>query len=151
MLRMPPPMRQGSRLQIAAAMATLLPSPLAASRSISWTRGKRENRVIQTSGSAASIASFSPCTSWTMRPPCKSIDGINMGQALEADRDLSVAEVSLQLADARVGVVKDRRGQCRVGVAAREYVRKVIEPTRAAGRDDWDVDGVGDRSGHLAV
>ena len=66
--RMPPPTRQGSRPQMSATMAALSPLPIAASRSISCTRGKRENFSIHGSASAALMASFSPCTSWTTLP-----------------------------------------------------------------------------------
>ena len=76
---MPPPTRQGSRAQIEATIAALSPWPFAASRSISCTRGKRENFLIHGSGSGASIASFSPWTSWTTWPSWRSMDGNQHG------------------------------------------------------------------------
>ena len=46
---------------------------------LSWTRGKREKRWIHGSGSGASMARRSPCTSWTTWPFWRSIDGISIG------------------------------------------------------------------------
>jgi hypothetical protein len=46
-LRMPPPVWQGSRWQIMAISSRLSPRPMAASRSISCTRGYAEKRSIQ--------------------------------------------------------------------------------------------------------
>ena len=60
MLRIPPPTRHGRRRQIDAARAVLSPRPMAASRSMSCTRGKVENFSIQGSASPARIASCSP-------------------------------------------------------------------------------------------
>ena len=61
------------------------------------------------------------------------------------------AQVPLQLGHAGLGVVKDRRGQRGVGVAAREDVGEVVERAGAARGDHRNVDGVGDGGGHLAV
>ena len=53
---------------MSATIAALSPLPMAASRSMSCTRGNRENFAIHGSASGALMASFSPCTSWTTRP-----------------------------------------------------------------------------------
>ena len=58
--------------------SSLSPASLAASRSISCTFGIPWNREIHDWMSVVSTASFSPCTSCTMRPPWRSMDGINM-------------------------------------------------------------------------
>src|SRR5258706_15795938 len=65
--------------------------------------------------------------------------------------DVLLAKVPLQLGDAGVRVVENRRGERRVGVAPREYLAEMLEASRAAGRDHRDVHGVGDRGGHLTV
>lgn len=77
-VRMPPPMRHGSRRQMDLASARLLALPMAASRSMSCTFGKREKRWIHSSVSSVWMASFSPWTSWTMWPFWRSIEGISM-------------------------------------------------------------------------
>src|SRR5581483_9778125 len=83
-----------------------------------------------------------------MWPPCRSIDGISMS---ESHRDVLVAKVSLQLADARVRIMENRCGQRRVGAAAREHVVEMIESAGTARGDDRDLDRAGDGSRHLAV
>ena len=97
--------------------------------------------LIHGSGSGASIASFSPCTSWTTWPFWRSIEGISMS---EPDRN-AVRRAGSRFRSATLvfGVVKDRRGQRRVGVAAREDVGEVVEAAGAARGDDRDVHGVG--------
>src|SRR6266478_918362 len=51
---------------------------MAASRSMSCTTGYFEKRSIQYSKSSKASLSFSPWTSWTMRPPMRSIEGISI-------------------------------------------------------------------------
>src|SRR4029453_11998611 len=70
---------------------------------------------------------------------------------LEANRNVLLAQVSLQLPDARIGEVKDRRGKRGVGMAVREDVGEMIEAACAARGDDRDIDRVRDRRGHLAI
>ena len=77
-VRIPPPTRQGSSAQMCVTRSSLSPASLAASRSISCTFGIPWNREIHDWMSVVSTASFSPCTSCTMRPPWRSMDGINM-------------------------------------------------------------------------
>ena len=48
----------------------------------------------------------------------------------------------LQICNGTFSVVKDRGGEGRVGSARREHVHKVIKCTSAAGRDDWNRDGL---------
>src|SRR5687768_7138312 len=58
--------------------SSLLPRDIAASRSISCTLENFANFAIQPSRSSDAIASFSPWTSWTTRPPWRSIEGISI-------------------------------------------------------------------------
>src|SRR4029450_1223722 len=60
-------------------------------------------------------------------------------------------EMLLELADARLRVVKDRGRQRRIGVAAGEDVGEVVHRTGAARCDYGNVHRVGDGGGHLAV
>ena len=62
-----------------------------------------------------------------------------------------VVQVALQVGDAGIGVVEDRRRERRVGAAGREDVGEVLEPAGAARGDDRNVHGIGDRGGQLAV
>src|ERR671920_77860 len=52
-------------------------------------RGNRENFAIHGSGADASSANRSPCTSWTMRPPWRSIDGMSI-RVVPGCRELAV-------------------------------------------------------------
>src|ERR1035441_5228009 len=74
----PPPTWHGSRPQMLSISARFSPCRMAASRSISCTSGYFANRSIQYSKSSNASFSFSPWTNCTIRPPSKSIEGINM-------------------------------------------------------------------------
>src|ERR1700739_1659920 len=53
---------------------------------MSCTSGKRENFSIQYSKSSNERRSFSPCTSCTILPPIKSIEGISMAASQKLQR-----------------------------------------------------------------
>src|ERR1039458_1126449 len=74
----PPPTWHGSRPQIISISTRFSPCRMAASRSINCTSGYFANRSIQYSKSSNASFSFSPWTNCTIRPPSKSIEGINM-------------------------------------------------------------------------
>src|SRR5258708_36436867 len=74
----PPPTWHGRRFAIISMRLRFSPWRIAASRSISWTIGYFEKRSIQYSKSSKASFSFSPWTSWTMRPPMRSIEGISI-------------------------------------------------------------------------
>src|SRR4051812_29757002 len=146
--RIPPPTRQGSCRQMPATIAPLSPSFFDASRSISCTFSKRAKRAIQPSKSSVATASRSPWTSWTMRPPCRSIEGMSISDPY---RHIVLPEELLEIGDGVLAEVKDRRRQCGIRAAGREDVEKVIEGAGAARRDDWDADRTGDRRRQLAI
>src|ERR1700731_3628694 len=111
----PPPTWQGRRLAIISIKARLSPWRMAASRSINWTTGYLEKRSIQYSKSSKASLSFSPCTSWTMRPPIKSIEGISIcslygcleWSAGQADTDAGALEFGLERAGVGDAEVED--------------------------------------------
>src|SRR4030095_9260406 len=63
----------------------------------------------------------------------------------------ALTKMLLQIRDTRFGVVKDRRGQRRIGVAAGEDVDEMIERAGAARGDHRNVHRVRHRGRHVAV
>src|ERR1700722_16984691 len=122
----PPPTWQGRRLAIISIRARLSPWRMAASRSINCTMGYLEKRSIQYSKSSKASLSFSPCTSWTMRPPIKSIEGISMCSlygcmkvsAGPADADDCASHLGLEREGVADGEVEYAGGERHIGLAA---------------------------------
>src|SRR3954469_23184364 len=169
---MPPPTRQDRAAQTCATSTSLLPVPMAASRSISCTFGKRAKRSTHLNRSGSSMASRSPCTSWTTLPFLRSMDGMSnvtlqapgsrllalsgpgsptrpgvwslepAADSSQSHRDPMAPQVRLEISDAVLGVVEDRGGERRVGASRGEHVHEVVEGTGAAGRDDGNRHGV---------
>src|SRR4051812_44610309 len=133
---------------MSATIALLSPSFFAASRSISCTFSKRAKRAIQPSKSSVATANRSPWTSWTMRPPCRSMEGMSIS---DPHRHVVLPEELLEIGHGVLAEVKDRCGQCGVRTAGREDVEKMIEGAGASRRDDGDIDRTGDRRGQLAI
>jgi len=76
-VRNPPPTWQRRRCTRERTRSRLSPCPRAASRSTIWTSGYLEKRSNHGSKSSNSSAFFSPCTSWTILLPIKSMEGIS--------------------------------------------------------------------------
>ena len=147
---------RAARRRSAATIARLSPVPIAASRSMTCTFGKRSNRRTQRKTSSSRIASRSPCTSCTTAPPLK-IDRGDQHQRLRrtaVNADLAARSLGARRADGVIAVrvrrtgclsservhagfrvVKDRRGERGVGAAGGEDVDEVVEPAGAARRD----------------
>src|SRR6476646_4645722 len=172
-VRTPPPTLHVSSPAMRRTMARLSPLPMAASRSMTCTLGKRSKRRTHFDTSSSRIASRSPCTSCTTAPPFKSIAGISMKiqgevrtqksevrtttqkseleKSSEPHWNVVFAKVSLQRVDAGFSVVKDRRRERCVSGAAREDIHEVVKASRAARSDDGDGYRFRDGGGHLAV
>ena len=112
----------------------------------------RSNLRTQPSMSSVATASRSPCTSCTICPPWRSIEGISMRSATSlTGRCRDRADTTFELGDGVLAEVKDRRGQRGVGLARREDVVEVLERAGAAGGDHRDRHRGGHRGGQLAV
>ena len=85
-------------------------------------RKARRTSSIQYSKSSKARRSFSPCTSWTMRPPSRSMEGISMGASRECRR----RKFRFEGAGARDAEVEDAGGERGVGLAAREDIGEVL-------------------------
>src|SRR6476660_3018430 len=90
-----------------------------------------------------------------MRPPWRSIEGIStwsvLGRCSHSDGDMAGVQVVLQFADARVVVMKDRRGERGICAAIREDVVEVLHFSRSSGCDHGNVHGTGDGGSHFAI
>src|ERR687898_730249 len=77
------------------------------------------------------------------------------GLQVRPQRHAALAQLGFQLAHTEVPVeargVQDRADDRGLGAAVREPGRDVVDVTRAARRDDRDVDGIGDGPGDLEV
>src|SRR5207245_6981379 len=71
----------------------LSPLPIAASRSITCTFGKRANRRTHRNTSSSLRARRSPCTSCTTAPPLRSIEGISIFRSDGSSLPLLLFEV----------------------------------------------------------
>jgi hypothetical protein len=75
---MPPPTRQGSRPQIDDTISALSPLPIAGVE-IDQLHAREPRELLDPRlGVAARMASFSPCTSCTTAPFCRSIEGMSI-------------------------------------------------------------------------
>src|ERR1035437_817473 len=135
-VRTPPPTRHDSRPASCRTSARFSPVPIAASRSMTCTFGKRSNRRTHRKTSSSRIARRSPCTSCTTPSFWRSMEGISTASTPGPDRNAVRGEVTLQRAHARLRVVKDGRGEGGVSAPRREHVDEVLQPTGAARRDD---------------
>ena len=84
MVRIPPPTRHASRGAIDRTSASLVPEPIAASRSMTCTRGKSWNFRTQPSMSSEAMAGRSPWMSCTTCPPFRSMEGISTSRPRSA-------------------------------------------------------------------
>src|SRR6185436_19318439 len=64
-------------------------------------------------------------------------------RSLQANGNLPLSKKFLQLANASLVEVKDRRSERCVGVSGAEHFSEVFEGSGAAGGDHRDVDGIG--------
>src|ERR1700722_4402172 len=143
----PPPTWQGRRFAIISIKARLSPWRMAASRSINCTIGYFEKRSIQYSKSSKASLSVSPCTSWTMRPPIKSIEGISICSlygclkmsAGQAHADAGAQQFGFERAGVGDAEVEDAGGEGGVGLAAHCAVAEDLgEVGRGAGASRGD-------------
>ena len=112
LLRIPPPTWQANRRDRPSTSKRLFPRPRAASRSITWTSGKREKRSTQGEKSSNSSAFFSPWISWTIFPSMRSIEGISMASAPECPRNASWLSVPRPIAlQSEKGMQRGQRPQ----------------------------------------
>ena len=149
-VRMPPPTRQGSAAQICATRRRCRPAPMAASRSISCTFGKRGTvRIHASTSSSRGRASRPARAGRSGRPGDRSKESACQ---VTAHRNAPCREQVLLSSATRVlGVVEDRGRERGVGAAAREDVDEVLERAGAAGRDHRDGHRRRHGGGQLAV
>ena len=141
----------GQRAAIWRTSARLSPAPIAASRSITCTLGKRANRFTQANTSASRIGEPLALHELDDRAVLEIDDG-NQHVSCQSRTGMPCgAQVLFQRCDAGFGVVEDRRGERGVGGARGEDVDEVVEAAGAAGRDDRNRHGRRHRGGHLAV
>ena len=144
-VRMPPPTRQGSGGADRARPAPrCLPRPRRRRGRSAAPGDTAQNFSIQPSRSSVSSASRSPCTSWTTRPPLRSMEGISMRGTVEPHGHACPRRNCLRSEHGVFREVEDRGRQRGVGAPGGEHVDEVLEGAGAARRDDRDLHGVCD-------
>src|SRR5438309_6512858 len=101
------------------------------------------NRSIQYSKLSNSSSLRAPCTSCTILPPMRSIEGISIEPFLtrEPHRNVRRRKMRFQIADIMDTEVKDGCCERRIGRALAKHFDEVLLGSRPARCDDWDRHG----------